>query len=171
MSYVDLQTIHNPATGNVAPASWGDQVRDNFEALAEPPSCRVYHSAQQLLTHATWTTLLANTESWDSASMHSTSSNTSRIAVPSAGIYLFNATAEFGDHPTGMRWLRFLINGSATQPFFAAAVTAYTGARGSGFTMRDFTAGQYVEVQALQNSGNDTITGQLLEFAAVKVSR
>ena len=171
MSYVDLNVIHNPSTGSAAPASWGDQVRDNLEALVEPASCRVYHDTQQLLDHATWTTLLANQESWDSASMHSTSSNTSRITVPAAGIYLFTATAEFGNHETGMRWLRFKVNGSATQPFFAAAVTAYTGARGSGSTMRDFSAGNYVEVQALQNSGNNTITGQLLEFSCVKVSR
>lgn len=171
MSYVDLNTVHNPSTGGVAPASWGDQIRDNLEYLVEPASCRVFHSGQQLLTHATWVTLLADSESWDSASMHSTSSNTSRITVPASGKYLFTATGEFGNHETGMRWLRFLVNGSATQPFFAAAVTNYTGARGSGSTMRSFTAGNYVEVQALQNSGNSTITGQLLEFSCVRVSR
>lgn len=33
MAYVDLLTIHNPAPNNSPPASWGDQVRDNFEAL------------------------------------------------------------------------------------------------------------------------------------------
>lgn len=31
MAYADLNTIHNPASGVAAPASWGDQVRDNFE--------------------------------------------------------------------------------------------------------------------------------------------
>ncbi len=31
MAYVDLNTIHNPSTGVSPPASWGDQVRDNFE--------------------------------------------------------------------------------------------------------------------------------------------
>lgn len=171
MPYVDIQSLHNPATGNVAPASWGDQIRDNLEFLIAPPSCRVYHSSQQLLTHATWTTLLANSESWDTASMHSTSSNTSRITVQTAGKYLFTATGEFGNHETGMRWLRFVVNGSSTQPFFAAAVTAYTGARGSGSTMRNFSVGDYVEVEALQNSGNSTITGQLLEFSATWIGR
>lgn len=34
MAYADLNGIHNPSTGGVAPASWGDQVRDNFEAIA-----------------------------------------------------------------------------------------------------------------------------------------
>ncbi len=34
MAYVDLNTIHNPATGTIPPATWGDQIRDNFEAGA-----------------------------------------------------------------------------------------------------------------------------------------
>ena len=32
MAYVDLNTIHNPATGTIPPATWGDQIRDNFVA-------------------------------------------------------------------------------------------------------------------------------------------
>lgn len=31
MGYQDLATLHNPAPGLVAPATWGDQVRDNDE--------------------------------------------------------------------------------------------------------------------------------------------
>lgn len=31
MGYTDLATLHNPAPGLVAPATWGDQVRDNDE--------------------------------------------------------------------------------------------------------------------------------------------
>lgn len=31
MAYADLNTLHNPSTGVAPPASWGDQVRDNFE--------------------------------------------------------------------------------------------------------------------------------------------
>lgn len=30
MAYADLNTIHNPSTGVAPPATWGDQVRDNF---------------------------------------------------------------------------------------------------------------------------------------------
>jgi hypothetical protein len=33
VAYVDLNTIHNPATGFAPPAAWGDQVRDNDEYL------------------------------------------------------------------------------------------------------------------------------------------
>lgn len=34
-SYVDLLTIHNPATGTAPPATWGDQIRENETYLYE----------------------------------------------------------------------------------------------------------------------------------------
>jgi len=34
MPYTDLNTIHDPATGTIAPASWGDQIRTNQEHFA-----------------------------------------------------------------------------------------------------------------------------------------
>lgn len=33
MAFVDLNTVHNPAAGAVAPAAWGDAVRDNDQDL------------------------------------------------------------------------------------------------------------------------------------------
>ena len=33
MAYVDLNTIHTPTTGGKPPASYGAQIRDNFEDL------------------------------------------------------------------------------------------------------------------------------------------
>lgn len=33
MAWADLNTLHNPATSTAPPASWGDQVRDNFQYL------------------------------------------------------------------------------------------------------------------------------------------
>lgn len=35
MAYVDLSTIHDPQPDESPPAEWGDQIRDNFEALVE----------------------------------------------------------------------------------------------------------------------------------------
>lgn len=170
MGYVDPATIHNPATGNVAPASWGDQLRENDEWFAEPSSCRVYHSTTQNLSTSTFTALNANSEQWDSASMHSTSSQTSRITVPVAGKYLFVARIEFGVDATNTRYGRFLINGSTTEPFDAKPAMTGVGVRCSGSTVQSLAAGGYVEVQAWQNSGS-TITGQLLEFSCIYQSR
>lgn len=170
MPYVDPATIHNPATGTVATAAWGDQLRDNDEWFAEPPSCRVYHSTTQNVTTSTFTALNANSELWDSASMHSTSSQTSRITVPVAGKYLFSATVEFEAQATNARFARFIVNGSTTYTFGACPAMSGVGVRLSGSTLLSMSASGYVEVQAWQNSGS-TITGQLLEFSCVYQSR
>ena len=170
MPYVDPASIHNPATGAVATAAWGDQLRDNDEWFAEPPSCRVYHSTTQNLSASTFTALNANSELWDSASMHSTSSQTSRITVGTAGKYLFTATVEFEANATNTRYARWLVSGSTTYPFGAVPAMTGVGVRLSGATVLSLSAGAYVEVQAWQNSGS-TITGQLLEFSCVYQSR
>lgn len=170
MPYVDPASIHNPVTGTIATAAWGDQLRDNDEWFAEPPSCRVYHSTTQNVSTSTFTALNANSEQWDSASMHSTSSQTSRITVPVAGKYLLVARIEFGVDAANARLGRFLINGVTTEPFDAKPAMTGVGVRCSGSTVQSLSASGYVEVQAWQNSGG-TITGQLLEFSCVYQSR
>lgn len=170
MPYVDPATIHNPATGTVATAAWGDQLRDNDEWFAEPPSCRVYHSTTQNLSASTFTALNANSEQWDSASMHSTSSQTSRITVPVAGKYLFTCRIEFESNATNTRLGRFIVNGATTEVFGAVPAMTGVGVRLAGSTVQTLSASGYVEVQAWQNSGG-TITGQLLEFSCVYQSR
>lgn len=58
MTYVDLNTIHNPATGSVAPASWGDGVRDNDEDLnARTTPAQASVATSQTTTSLTYTDL------------------------------------------------------------------------------------------------------------------
>lgn len=170
--YVDPAVIHDPDSALAPPSSWGDQLRENDEWFAEPPSCRVYHSTKQNLPTSTFTSLNADSEQWDSASMHSTSSNTSRITVPVAGKYLFIARVEHKAQALNARLARFLINGSTTEPFDAVPAIPGTTVevRSSGSTVQSLSAGGYVEVQAWQNSG-DTATVQLLEFTCIYQSR
>jgi hypothetical protein len=47
VAWQDLNSIHNPATGTSPPASWGDQVRDNFEALPRGVMGRATKSTDQ----------------------------------------------------------------------------------------------------------------------------
>lgn len=54
MPLTDLNTIHNPAAGSVAPASWGDAIRDNFEYLRT-----AYESAWTAFT-PTWSGTIGN---------------------------------------------------------------------------------------------------------------
>ncbi len=49
------------------------------------PSCKLYQTTGTSVTIGTWTTLLFDTEAWDDAGWHSTSSNTDRITFDFTG--------------------------------------------------------------------------------------
>ena len=79
-----------PATavaGTILTAAWlNTYVRDNVAWLAtDSPSCRAYNAPGQSLPAAVGTSLTFNSERYDNAAMHSTSSNTARITVPTGG--------------------------------------------------------------------------------------
>lgn len=61
----------------------------------DPPACRVYHDTTQSIAHGTFQALVFNTERYDTNAMHSTSSNTSRVTINTAGLYVLNMHAEF----------------------------------------------------------------------------
>lgn len=174
MAYADLNTIHNPATGTAAPASWGDQVRDNLEFLIDPPSCAVYNSAVQSVSNNTLTTMTADSELYDNDSMHSTVTNTARITAQTAGRYLFSATVEHAGSasPAGYRQGNFTVNGTTHE--FGMIVPAVASA--SIQTTLSWTrslllsASDYVEVTVRQTNGA-ALDVWLLEFSATYLTR
>jgi hypothetical protein len=108
---------------------------------------------------ASGTALTFNTEISDPQGFHSTSSNTSRLTVPTdagiyAGLYLVVGAAEFAANATGFRSLSILANGSA----IVASVTE-TGPTTASNTRICVSAiltlneGNYVELTAYQTSG------------------
>ena len=56
----------------------------------------------------------ANTELWDTDTMHSTSSNTSRLVATTAGRYQFHITCRFGANASGFRAVGYRINGGGS---------------------------------------------------------
>lgn len=159
MAYADPQTTHNPTTGQIIPASWGDIVRDDLEYLARnKPHARVYNSAAISLPTGAVTALTFNSERYDIGACHSTSSNTSRLTVPSgeAGKYLIGATVGFAANPTGYRAILLQVNGVTT----IAQQDAISLGAGSAMylsicTENALAAGDYVELKAFQNSGGN----------------
>lgn len=171
MAYQDLNVLHNPSTGGVAPASWGDQVRDNFEYLIDPPVCSVFNSAAQSLTTGTDTVLTANSENFDNNTMHSTISNTSRITFQTAGRYLLNANLTFATSSTGVRKTEFYLNGTTPLTGMLINATASPFLTDLQATRtRTFIVGDYVEVRAFQNSGGN-LNVTLVEFVALFLTR
>jgi hypothetical protein len=170
MSYVDLNTIHNPTTGGIAPASWGDQVRDNFEFLIDPPACSVRAGSAQSLTNGVTTVLTAGVENFDNDGMHSTVTNTSRITIQTPGRYLVSALTRYAVNASGGRILSLFVNGAANHDLTAVMASPSTDSFLSGVKSFVFVAGDYVEVRATQYTGG-ALNVTLEDFTALFVTR
>lgn len=165
MPYVDLATIHVPATGNVAPAVWGTGVRNNDEFFVDPPTCNVHNSAPVSVADNTLTILSANSERFDSDAMHSTVTFPSRITFQTAGRYELTTAVGFAGDIDGVRQIAFLFNG-VTQSIRLRCGTGTSGVVIYGaygkFTV---AAGEYAEVQVTHSAGAALDT-TLHEFCA-----
>ena len=130
--------------------------------------CSVYDSGSQAIANSTFTALTWNSENFDTDAFHSTSSNTSRLTVPSGkgGYYLLTLLTNWDTNGTGNRNVRFYKNGSAIYQHY----TEHPGFAGSypGFSYSIITAGavgDYFEAYVWQNSGgNLNHRGQYANF-------
>jgi hypothetical protein len=139
----------------VTAANMNTHLRDNMAFVGSPPSCAVYNSAS-ITNNNTFVVMTANTELWDTDSMHSTVSNTSRITANTAGRYQLNTTMRFGINTAGSRAISYRLNGG-TDIQLAAVPAATTGVEAvlSGSVMLVLAAADYVEVASWQNSGGN----------------
>lgn len=124
-------------------------------AGSEIPACRVRHSTTQSTTDGTFKLVGFDSEDYDTASMHDTVTNNSRLTVPVSGKYLIQAVIEFAANGTGMRAVYYRINGGAdiylsTEPAVAGASTKH---RITAVTIDDLAANDYVEIRVKQTSG------------------
>jgi hypothetical protein len=152
----DPQDGHDPATGTVAPASWGDDVRNGIMYLGQDkPHCRVYNDANISINTATNTMLTFNQERFDVGGLHSTASNTSRITIPTgeAGKYLIGCNVRWASNATGVRSLGVVLNGTTTIAFSLVDIDSAINHAQSLVTMYSLAATDYVEVQVSQTSG------------------
>ncbi len=120
------------------------------------PRVRCHDTGNQSTNSGTFTAITFNSNDYDSfTSMHSTSTNTSRITISVAGKYRLTAGIKFAANATGNRAARFLLNGAtviAEDHCFAST----GGTEVTSFTLcaeRNFAATDFIEVQAFQSSG------------------
>lgn len=117
---------------------------------------RVTHSTTQSLTSGNTATLAFDTETRDDGGWHDNVTDNSRLTVPTGkdGWYIIHAQVRFQTDSAGQRIALIRKNGSG---FIAST---YTGAIANFPTMMHvealayLAAGDYVEVQAHQNSGS-----------------
>ncbi len=103
------------SNGQVLTVSGGLPVWATAAGGSSFSGCRIYNSSSQTLPNATVTTLTFNSEIFDTDGFHSTSTNTSRITIPTgkAGYYQLSASIYFGiGNATGIRALSITKNGT-----------------------------------------------------------
>ena len=115
---------------------------------------RVYNNGNLAAGTGTNTYLTFNTERYDTSSIHSTSSNTSRLTVPTTGYYSISASVMFAANIQGVRGVDIRLNGSTQiaqdrrNAVLNSDVTLITLT-----TTYQLTAGDYVELGVYQTSG------------------
>ena len=122
-------------------------------------SVRVFNSADITVPNmqaGEWTSLTFNSERWDTANLHETSTNSGRLKAPVAGKYYIFANITW-ESPigSGLWGLRLQLNGKTV---IAEQTLPNTGApfriSMSVGTLYSLAPGDYVEAQVFQNNGN-----------------
>lgn len=153
--YTPMPTITG---GEIGTPAWANQVRDNFSALAENrPRCMLRGGSNISIANNFIQAITFDTETSDPQTLHSMSSNTSRITVPTGwdGIWGVTANVEFAAATTGYRQLQIMANGTGN-PIAGTRDLAPNASFASVLHCSKFwpfTAGDWMEVFCYQNSG------------------
>ena len=133
----------NPAiaSGAVSPAKLG-----GF------PAARAFDSNGQSIPHSTVTILGFDSETFDTASLHDTTTNNSRLTAPIAGIYQITGNVRWDTNNVGTRFLTITVNGNRTANSWMQATQ---GAQTDQIvtTIRQMAPGDIAELAGFQNSG------------------
>jgi hypothetical protein len=115
-------------------------------------------SGNQNIANTTWTAINWATERYDTDGYHSTSTNTSRITIPSgkAGKYLVNAFLVWDPNTTNARYIAIYKNGTNMNSFSWRANDAYFTAQAN--VVLDLAVGDYIQVYVYQDSGSNRDT-------------
>jgi len=136
--------------------------------LGAAPAARVFHSAAQSAANVpTFTVLTFDSERFDTASLHSTSVDASRLTAPIAGLYLVSANVSWsGTSDVGAREVGLRKNGSTfvardvVDPSVSANTTEQTVS-----TLVSLAADDFLEVVLRQNSGGALDVNAAPEFS------
>jgi hypothetical protein len=114
-----------------------------------------YKSAVQSINNSTWSALTFDTENFDTNTFHDNSTNNTRLTIPSGkgGYYSIGGNIVFAGNATGIRAVGIYKNGSAFVYVSGIPGGVASDIRANFAYVMSLTAGDYVEVYALQTSG------------------
>jgi len=115
---------------------------------------KIYNTVNQSISTGTWTSITFNSEYFDTDAFHSTSTNTSRMTIPTGkgGKYLVTSHLEFTPAASGDRRIGLAVNGTRVQYLIFTPSSSNQTAMVYSTTF-DIAAGNYFELQVYQNSG------------------
>ena len=131
------------------------------------PRCRATRTANLAVVTGTDTLVTLPTEDPDTNAFHDTTTNTSRLTIPSGldGTYTVTGNVIWASNATGVRVSVFLKNGTSTGEGVSIAGLSGVETRQSFTEMMELAAGDYIEIRARQSSGgNLNITRASLQF-------
>lgn len=157
MPYSDPEDTHDPSTGAVPPAAWGDALNAAIDFLARgKPFCRVTRAGDQAIANNTTTMVAFDAEFYDFGGMHSTVTNNSRITIPTGegGYYMAGCLVRWDSSATGSRNVSIIKNGSEylARDRVDATSTSVT-MHGCTTGPVPLAAGDYIQVEVQQDSG------------------
>ena len=148
-------TYTSAATGSSGTAARRDHTH-GFGGLAGwNVCCRVYHDASQTISDDTLTALAFNQETFDTSSMHDTSTNNSRLVATPAGVYFVWGDVRFAANASGERQILIRVNGSTLVSNYADAANDISGKAHiqTTSTLVKLAEDDYVELCVQQTSG------------------
>jgi len=154
-------TYDNLPIGTTAQVLTADTTVSPYKVKWATPSAAgysgasVYNSAYISIANNTDTALTYNTENFDTNSYHDTSTNTSRLTVPTTGKYLITTCVGFAANAVGYRTAKIQKNGTTN---VGAVGTNYNPSATYDVQMNSSvvvsaTATDYFEIIVYQNSG------------------
>ena len=121
------------------------------------PGCRVYNSGNLTVANATAYAIPFNSEHFDTDGLHSTSTNTSRITISTAGVYSIGGNIRCAANGTGGRDLYILLNGTTAlaQVGFNGSATTANVSQIQVHSIWKLEANDYIQLFFYQTSGGN----------------
>lgn len=126
---------------------------DNLPVGGYTAGARVYHTADQNVPNDTHTILAFNSEAYDTDTIHDNVIFNSRLTCKTAGKYLIVANVLWHSEASGMRYLRFNLNGVTYIAVLIDSPIVASYFVQSFSTIFELAVNDYVELDVYQDSG------------------
>ena len=172
-----VPTTLTAAVGDkITAANWNTYERDAMSFLLSPPRCYVYLTTVPSPANGVETLISWDTELYDTDTMHSTSTNASRLVATTTGLYACSFQVAWTGNATGVRGVHVRKNSagnvaSGTQMARSFIPTGnISGNSVNCVADLQMTATDYLEVFTYQSSGGAlaVVGGSALTWASMR---